>query len=438
MSSSFSSTARETVSFSIAASVGAESHPPAAIDGVPMSIKPVGEVSLQVVLRLDENPDEVGYAIADAAGKTIVDVPPGSIRKRNSTLKQAHVMNPGVYTFTIFDGSGIGIRQPVDSAAYEVLRMDDKTNPTIISGNDNFQERRAHTFVLEGDHASVPITINVDNGDELAGGGFHLERLDLAEADAVVATVTPGADKRVSKRLLVEHGGLYRLKLLHNEEGPFVGNTTLEMGRQADLKHVNINTKPKFIASSNSSTLTGLRNDDANEGGFLSLSIPSQLDSRQIDWVLLALSVEGWGSEGKAYTKRQVVAFGPNNKNSTTNSHETFRKNQVETIPLPPFDGKQTFMLIFSHSRGEADTGSPTRSGLIQLFHGSPEDNVVLIGTSFEGESRLVEMFNLVGTGHKEVEEPPQTSLLGTGGLVLGMVIVCAYLLVRSFAKNKL
>ena len=403
------------------------------IDAVPASVLPMGEVVVRVVIHLDSFPEHTGYSIVDVEGRAVVDMPPGSYRDENATVAEDHVLSPGIYSFVIVDSYGDGIADGAPGAAYMLLLMDNVNGPSIVSGDGDFQAQRGHTFVLEGSHASVPVLIKIDGDDkELAECGFQLERLDLAEADAVVVTVSPGQtvnfDRSVTGSLVVQDGGLYRLSLVGPDSATFVGTTRIAIGSHKNFQEVDIHRQPKFLAGTNGARALDNSNIMERSTFFLSLSIPHHLNSHELDWVLLSLDLESWGSERKAYTKRTVIAYGPNGQKT----QDDFR-NDIETIPLPSFDGKQTFMLIVTHSAGMGCCTGAAGAGLIQLFQGLPEDNVVLIGTSFEGESRLVEIFHLVAAS--EAESAASYSFVGTGVIAGGLVAICAYVVYRMYKK---
>lgn len=428
VASSFSSTARESYSFNIAKGEGQPGNA-VSIDAIPASVLPMGEVIVRLIMVLDKFPEQTGYSIIDIEGRIVADLPPGSYRDVDATVVEDHVLSPGIYTLTVVDSNGDGITTEAASGAYRLILVDRLSGPPVVSGDGNFQEQQEHTFVLEGNHASVPVLIKIDGGsDELEAFGFQVTRLDLAEANAVVAQVSPGPTT-VAQSLIVEEGGLYQLSLFGTGSTTSLGKTRIAIGSHKNFQEVDIEKAPKFLASSSGDM--AIDNSHVKEGAFfLSLSIPHHLHSHGLDWVLVMLDLEAWGSERKAYTKRTAIAYGPNSNNQQ-NQHDD-AKDDIATISLPVFDGKQAFMLVVTHSAGSECCTVAMDASLIQLYQGLPEDNVVLIGTSFEGESRLVEIFHLVAS---QAESVTSNSFLGTGVIVGALLLVCAYVVYRMYKK---
>ena len=423
VASSFSSTARESHSFNIAKD-GDQAGNTVSINAIPSSVLPMGEVVVRVYILLDKFPEQTGYSIIDFEGRVVADLSPGSYRDANATVVEDHVLSPGIYTLRVVDSNDDGITTDAASGAYRLLLVDRLNGPPIVSGDGNFQAQQEHTFVLEGNHATVPVLIKMDGGsDGPEAFGFQVTRLDLAEANAVVAQVAPGPTS-VTQSLIVEEGGLYQLSLFGTSFTTVVGSTRIAIGSHKNFQEVDIQQAPKFLASSSGDMV--IDNSKAKEGAFfLSLSIPYHLHAHGLDWVLVSLDLEAWGSERKAYTKRTVIAYGPNSNNQQ-------HSQNIATISLPVFDGKQAFMLLVTHSAGAECCTVAMDASLIQLYQGLPEDNVVLIGTSFEGESRLVEIFNLVAS---EAESVTSNSFVGTGVIVGALLLVCAYVVYRMYKK---
>jgi hypothetical protein len=444
VSSSFTSTGREMYSFSIPTPVESDDAK-ADIASVDDLIDPA-EVNVVVVLSLDGKPYETGYDIVDAEGLSVVDVMPGAYREENVTVKETHSLVPGVYTFTISDTHGDGIVTGPGEAAYEVL-LTGFNRLTVLSGVGQFGARQSHSFVLEGELASIPLLVKIDDENDSHEVGFQVERLDLPDAEALVATFSPGQhlnfDGGVAGSLVLQQGGLYRLKLFHRAARNLTGiSTRIAMGSHATLRDLDISQQPRFLAQLGGEQPLPTLDRTTNNGLLLSLSIPSELNSQEIDWVLLA--VNPGTTHKRPYSNHRVIAFGPDR----TAIHEEFR-NDASTIPVPLdlADPKQTFLLIVSHSVGDGCCDGAAGTGLIQLFQGLPDDNEVLIATSFDGDSRLVERFHLLldpGTAFLDsltgtTESPSNTGFLGTVLICCILFLLLGYVVMKmSRADNKL
>ncbi|CAB9499955.1 Vitamin K-dependent protein C (Fragment) [Seminavis robusta] len=454
VSSSFTDTAREAYSFGL--ELGGVSKEddrteiqPALINTSP---NPLAKVSLRVIVMLDDHPYETGYKISDSMGRLLVDVAPGKFRDENTTVKETFSLFPGVYTFAIIDSHGDGIAKQAGEIAFEVVLMD-ANGITVVSGDGQFEQQKEYAFVIEGELATVPVLITMDdaNGDgDKLDIGFQVERLDLPEADAVVATFAPGQhlnfDQGVTGSLVLQSGGLYRLSLLGHANITGTVDTRMAIGSKAGLTDVDIHhhEQSKFLARPDGEQLIDISNDE-----YLSLSIPPELHSHEIDWVLLVLDAAE--NQGQPLARRAVISYGPD----VTSAHEDYR-NSIEMIPLPQLDTnqKQSFMLIVSHSAGEGCCVGSAKTGLIQLFQGHPDDKKVLVGTSFDGKSRLVEIFHLFpdedpgsrpsdslgstttasSTTTAEEESPGDDSdFLGTGLIVSVVFVVMSYLIIRTY-----
>jgi len=434
VTSTFASTAREVFSFTVAKDAVEGSDTGLSRDRVPVSVLPLGQVVVRFVLHLDSFPEQTGYFIVDVEGRNVVKVAPGTYRDKNVTVVEDHILATGIYTLSVVDTNEDGIAQRSTNGAlsYRLLLVDNLTGSAIVAGDGNFLGRRDHTFVLEGDRASVPVMIRLHSDNKKpANYGFKLERLDLAEADALVAMVAPGQSPymdNVTGSFVVQDGGLYRLSLVSQPNATkFRGSTRIAVGSHKTFQNVNIHQEPKFLAGPNGVVQLNTW-DGESDSIFLSLSTPRQIKSHELDWVLVSLDLESWGNEEEAYTKRTVLAYGPNEYMDSANF-----ENEMEMIALPQFDGKQAFMFIISHSLGTECCAEPVSStGLIQLYQGLPEEKVVLVGTSFDGGSRVVEYFNLVA----ETEYMSSYSFWGTASIVGAMLVMSAFLAYKMWKPS--
>jgi hypothetical protein len=206
------------------------------------------------------------------------------------------------------------------------------------------------------------------------------------------------------------------------------------MGSHATFRDVDIRQQPKFLAQPGGEQRLSSPGN-TGKGPFLPLSIPSRLNSQAIDWVLLAVS-PGTTSK-RPYSYHRVIAFGPNG----TLIHEESR-NDATTIPLPlDLAGpKQAFLLIVSHSAGKGCCDGAAETGLVQLYQGPPDDSMVLIETSFDGNSRLVERFHvLLDPGTAFQDSPAGTPESSSNTSFLGTVLICGiFLLVLGFVVMKM
>lgn len=432
--SSFTLAAREVYSFNIVQDLGQQSETLQTGNIIPASILPMGEVVIRAIVYLDSFPEQTGYSIVDADGRSIVNVPPGSYGNENTVVVENHVLSPGIYTLSIVDSFGDGIHQQSTSVAYEILLEDNLNGPAVVAGDGSFQSRRNHVFVLEGKDAAVPVLIKIDGEDaKMAEYGFQLTRLDLAEADSIVAMAIPGhpssSGGSLTESLAVQDGGLYCLTVLGPSNEAFAGTTRIAVGSLKNFLEVDINQQPKFLTGLNKAIISiGLVAE--KDSLFLSLSIPHQLTSMQLDWVILSLELESWGNERMAYTKRTVIAYG-----STQEKQPQAFQNIIEKIPLVSLDSTtQTFMLIVTHALGRMPFTETVGAGTIQVYQGPPEDNVVLVATSLEGESRVVETFSLV-VNEAENAATLYASFAGTAVLAGVLFVICAFVVYKMYKK---
>ena len=389
VSSSFSKSPREVYSFGI---IHMESGYPAYEFAAFPSFQPSSEeISLTVAIKTST---QAGYTIEDYDGKPVVSVPPGSFRGQSANVQEKHTVFRGVYFFSMIHNDGVILSDTsTDTCTYDVYVEANENRPPLLSGTPCLETERRQAFVLEGSYATIPVLVRVSG--VLSGHFiFQIRRLDLSEADAVVATIRldrethVSDDSGLSSRFFVEDGGVYRLVPLGvSEHDQLTGSVRLTVGSHKNVIEADIIQQPKFLAGSDFHSTAPPINHAVSEK-FLSLTIPTELGPSEIDWVLLSLNIEN----GKRI--RRVISYGPGDKNNIRH-YVLFSYSTVETIPLPSFDENPTLMLILSHSGGEDCCEQKSANGLIKLFQGPPEDGLILLGTTFEGESRLVEIFHL-------------------------------------------
>jgi len=110
-------------------------------------------------------------------------------------------------------------------------------------------------------------------------------------------------------------------------------------------------------------------------------------------------------------------------------------QNIIEKIPLVSLDSTtQTFMLIVTHALGRMPFTETVGAGTIQVYQGPPEDNVVLVATSLEGESRVVETFSLV-VNEAENAATLYASFAGTAVLAGVLFVICAFVVYKMYKK---
>lgn len=190
--------------------------PPLDIDDSSGTKNPDDMIDIKVTITLDIFPDETGFYIEDLAGYRIADFPPGSYRNLDQLVEEYFTVPAGVYIFVLIDSYGDGINKE-GGGAYRIDIMGQEGRPPVVAGDGLFVSQKSQTFALEGKVADYPMTITLTMDDKPEEFGFAIERLDLLDSDALVASSPQGrfTDQGavISETIMVTEGGLYRLFL---------------------------------------------------------------------------------------------------------------------------------------------------------------------------------------------------------------------------------
>jgi hypothetical protein len=359
-------------------------------------------IVVKVTISLDIYPDETGFYVEDASRRRIVDVPPGTYSEKNSIVTEIISLEAGLYTFTILDDFGDGLN---GANGFYKLEVDGGVNQRpLVSGTGAFASRESRIFILEGDSALYPMSVFIPIGTQPQAFGFSVFRLDLIEADALVASVVQGsfenANEQARENLQITEGGLYRIVFEDTGDG-VDGDIRIALGstNPNNFDFIEHTINPSHTENSQRSQakfFAGMPPSLPNSSKNIILTLRARFDRfpGETEWILLA----NHNSDSKSYSlnqmQREVVAFGP----QTLYSPDLEDASYEETIIIPEHPGNRSFTLIVSDAGKDGLCCSFGNGGPLELYHGNSDDGILLFTDPFQDKDRLVANFYLVGS----------------------------------------
>lgn len=340
-SSAFMGLDREMTIFSIGNSANdTTTLPPTSADDL---------IDIKVTITLDLFPDETGFYIEDLAGNRVVDVPTGTFMVQNQIIEQNFSIPAGVYNFAILDEYGDGLT--IDDGYYRIDILKDDERSAVVTGTGVFVAQQIHPFLLEGKSAEYTMEVKFTSDDKPTEFGFYIDRLDVLEVDARVASVPQGsytaANAEVSETFMVSEGGLYRL-VFEDTGKDGIGSDiviTVSNGETDSQSYVvnglTLNTAQIKVHTGTSTT---------TQADAISLNLHIKFDDypHEVEWILVGNTDQSGGSVA-SLRDQQVVAYGP----IEPYSNSLANMELVETILLPPHDGEMLFTMIVTDSAGD-------------------------------------------------------------------------------------
>eukprot|EP00934_Nitzschia_sp_Nitz4_P004364 Nitzschia sp. Nitz4//scaffold232_size35869//9056//12145//NITZ4_007804-RA/size35869-processed-gene-0.17-mRNA-1//-1//CDS//3329543321//4354//frame0 len=302
-------------------------------------------VDIKVTVLLDVFPDETGYYIEDLYGNRVVDVPNGTFTEQFLTVERNYSVPAGVYTFVLVDSFGDGIN--VNGVTYRVDVWGENDRPPVVAGTGAFVSREAHNFVLEDSTADADLSIQFVNDKKPREFGFYIERLDIINFDALVATVPQGSysvsNSEITETIKVREGALYRVTFEDAGKDGIHGDIDISVsvpGFDPVLYTVNATSlsvmKAKLFVGELPNTASGSKT--------LEMRILFDDYPQEVEWMLVGDS----GGE-HSFRDQTVVAYGPTESYSISLANT----ESVETIAIPEHYGDRRFTLILTDSAGD-------------------------------------------------------------------------------------
>jgi hypothetical protein len=334
-------------------------------------------------------PLETGFFIEDLLGNRVVDVASGTYFTPDEIVEEIFTIEIGVYSFSIIDSFGNGLES---DESYYRLEIAEDDRPALISGNGKFNTQESKTFVLEGETAGFPLSVEFSLDDQPTELGFFVKRLDLLAPEAFVAEVPKGTYTRaklsVIESLMIRKGGLYIIVFDDSGGDGIGGNILVKAGSNLDSKTYSIDFADKsswqlkFLAGS----LPALP-DNAKT---LDLRVRFDQFPQEFEWSLVGhLNVESHSSNvGRALEKQEVVAF-----SATPYSQDLEEKYHRIPIHLPLHTGEKSFTMIISDSEGDGICCDFSSGGPVELFDGTK----LLFSDPFQGVARAYHSFTVIG-----------------------------------------
>ena len=422
VTSRLNATAREVYAFELD---GSEVDTTPSIDDLfPQPTAPQPKAEIIVTIRLDIFPDETGFYIEDSLGQRVVEFPPGTYRDPSQVVKETIKLEIGVYVFAIVDQFGDGMKG--DEPYYHVRVKDDPGRPDLISGNGMFGDEERQVFVVEGPRATYPLSIEVDVDSDPQDLGISIKRLDLEYGNAFVMSAPQGSyetpNTKITEKLKVEEGGLYRILFEDSGNNGIDGDIDLIVGKPSDRGH------QAFFLDGNDfreqmqvKVFAGALPQIPDDPQTLTMRIMLDRFPHEFEWILLAQEDETAGPtiSSRALPRTKVAAYGP----IGLYSQALAETELIEEIQLPAFEGERTFTMIITDEAGDGSCCQFGDGGPIELYEGSIKDENLLFTDPFQETGRLIKSFTLVGKGiPKSSAVPVWTSSLAlylTGSVLI-------------------
>ncbi len=362
-------------------------------------------VVVNVTISLDDYPDETGFYVEDMTRRRIVDVPPGTYSEKNSIVTEIVTLETGLYTFTILDAFGDGLNR-VDSF-YKLEVVGGIGQIPLLSGTGAFASRESQTFLLEGDAAQYPLSIYIPIGTNPQAFGFSMYRLDLIEADALIASKVRGsfeiANEQIRENVDITEGGVYRIVFEDTGDG-VDGEIRIVLGftNPNSFDFIEHTVSPENTKNSQRSQVKFIAGVPPSppqiNGDVLTLRARFDRFPGEIEWILLANHNFASESYSQSQMHREVVAFGPQGLYSSDLEYAWYE----ETIIIPDHAGNKSFSLIVSDSGKDGLCCSFGNGGPLELYYGNSDHGVLLFSDPFQDVDRLIANFYLVGSASSE------------------------------------
>lgn len=310
---------------------------------------PIDMVNFKITITLDSFPDETGFYIEDSNGVMYADFPPGSYKTPDDVIAEHFSLPAGVYTFTILDFYGDGLNR--DQAFYKIEIVGDEDRPAVVVGNGLFVSQKSHTFVLEGKSADYPMSIQFSTDNKPEEIGFVVKRLDVLEADAVVATVPQGFYQTpsisISETFMVKEGALYLIVFEDAGKDGIGGVIDIIMGSDNanDFNAIPYLLDGRNLSAQYMKVLAGDLPTPSPDSVSLELRMTFDKFPQEEEWVLV-VGTDPFLSDPAL---QQVVAFGP----YIPYDESLAGTEHVESIQLPKYSGYKTFSLIVTDAAGD-------------------------------------------------------------------------------------
>jgi hypothetical protein len=363
VTSRLEATSREVTSFTVAGAPGsAATLNPA--DNLPQAqSEPQPTVDVKVTITLDIFPDETGFYIEDASGTRVVDIPPGTYREQNQIIEETVTLEIGVYTFMIVDVFGDGLNR--DDSYYRLDLVGEDKRPALLTGSGIFVSQESQVFIVEGITAQYPLTIKFKTDAKPREFGFFVNRLDLLDSDALVASIpkgsyqTPGQD--VSETLLIKEGGLYRIVFGDSGQDGIGGDIRIILGSKNpnDFNAISYSVDANDLKEWQVKIFAGKPPVAPANAKTLDLRVLFDRFPHEMEWILLGnVSEDNAIDFSRALREQELIAFGPPELYGQSLGSQKY----VETIYLPAHFGEKSFTMIITDSAG--DGGELKRPGL--------------------------------------------------------------------------
>lgn len=105
----------------------------------------VGPRPYRLLILTDNYPTETSWSITNSSGAVVMSIAPGSLTSGGTLYEWLLDIEPGDYTFTIFDSYGDGICCAYGEGYYQILNADDQ----ILATGGDFSTQESANFTVE-------------------------------------------------------------------------------------------------------------------------------------------------------------------------------------------------------------------------------------------------------------------------------------------------